>query len=123
MKVCVISHFDAAHHLRDYPGKCAGTHGHSFKYEVCVEGKVDNLGMVIDFVDLKAMLEAEVENVLDHRDLNKIDYFKVANPTAENLAKYIYGLLAVKLPPLCFLVYVKVWESEQAYAQYEGEME
>ena len=65
-------------------------HGHNWKVEVEVCGnKLDNIGMVIDFKEIRNMTK-DVVNQLDHRFLNDLIPFKVINPTAENIAQYIY---------------------------------
>lgn len=93
-EVFIKTHFSAAHHLRNYSGKCANQHGHNWLVEVrCQCQELDKVGMAIDFVDLKR----EVNNVLeklDHTDLNELEYFQKHNPTSENLARYLYDLLS-----------------------------
>ena len=98
--------FDAAHHLPGYDGPCANIHGHSWKVEVEVLGnKLQSNGMLIDFQDIKA-----VWRIYDHRNLN--DYFDM--PTAENIAKEIFKVLSTLTP----VVYVRIWESDNCYAEY-----
>lgn len=81
--------FDAAHHLTKYYGKCERPHGHTYRFEMTVEGRVQKNGLVIDFVLLKKIVEDEVLSKLDHRDLN--DLFK--NPSAEHIAQWIWNRL------------------------------
>lgn len=76
--------FEAAHHLRNYIGKCARPHGHSYFGTVWVEGNLDSTGFVIDYGDI-----SDIINKYDHQDLNELDDFKNYNPTAENIAKAI----------------------------------
>ncbi len=82
--------FAAAHRLPNYDGICSNLHGHSYELEVSVSGGVATLGpkkgMVIDFKDLKTIVEINVIDVLDHSDLNEI----FDNPTAEEMVKYIF---------------------------------
>lgn len=93
----IKTHFSAAHHLRDYTGKCANQHGHNWLVEVyCKCRELDSVGMAIDFVDLKREVNELLES-LDHKDLNELDHFKEHNPTSENLAKYLFDLLSDKL--------------------------
>lgn len=113
--------FEAAHCIRDYPGKCNRLHGHNWKVEVAVIGtQLDELGMLMDFHDLKA----EVNNVLtqlDHYFLNDLEEFKIVNPTAENIAKYIYDKLKVRsvfIGPKVRLLNVKIWESPRSAVTY-----
>ncbi|MBN4076459.1 6-carboxytetrahydropterin synthase QueD [Gemmatimonas aurantiaca] len=93
----IKTHFSAAHHLRDYTGKCANQHGHNWLVEVyCQCSELDHVGMAIDFVDLKREVNELLES-LDHKDLNELEYFKKYNPTSENLAKYLFDMLSAKL--------------------------
>ena len=99
--VKVTQHFDAAHKLRDYIGKCARLHGHTFSYTVELRAPdLDPLGMLVDFIDVKSACEKKVNSILDHEYLNEKFPFEEINPTAENLAKYMYGRLKAQLPQL-----------------------
>jgi 6-pyruvoyltetrahydropterin/6-carboxytetrahydropterin synthase len=79
-------------------GKCANVHGHGHNYllEVAVEGDVDpETGMVINFYELQQIVEREVFDKVDHRNLNvDVDFLKDVIPTAENLAKRFWEVLA-----------------------------
>ena len=93
----IKTHFSAAHHLRNYTGKCANQHGHNWLVEVyCQCEELDEVGMAIDFVEIKREVNDLLES-LDHKDLNELEYFKEHNPTSENLAKYLFDLLAGRL--------------------------
>lgn len=85
---------------RDLFGLAAEQHGHNYRLEVTVKGEPDEQsGMVMNLVDLKAILEAEVMGRFDHRDLNAdTDYFTDTPPTPENLASIIHALLVAALP-------------------------
>ena len=87
--------FEAAHHINDYPGKCARLHGHNWVVEAVVKGReLDELGMLVDFKDIKQTLKETLER-FDHRYLNELAPFKDGvNPTAENLARIIFEELA-----------------------------
>ncbi len=128
--VCIEGHFDAAHRLYRYPGNCSRLHGHRWKVVVGVEvEELDELGMGIDFKELKSALKCLLE-MLDHRAvLNCEDetckylqddevFVMSANPTAENLAKVIYMELKEVFPALRF---VRVYESENAWVEYSME--
>nr|WP_092067985.1 6-carboxytetrahydropterin synthase QueD [Dendrosporobacter quercicolus]NSL46877.1 6-carboxytetrahydropterin synthase QueD [Dendrosporobacter quercicolus DSM 1736]SDL67828.1 6-pyruvoyltetrahydropterin/6-carboxytetrahydropterin synthase [Dendrosporobacter quercicolus] len=112
--------FEAAHRIVDYPGKCDRLHGHNWLVEVTVAGqKLNELGMLIDFKELKAEVN-QVINQLDHIYLNELEAFQVENPTAENIARYIYTALR-KRPVLAQRVSVrkvKVWESPKSAVTY-----
>lgn len=117
------SHFDAAHYLRDYEGKCARVHGHRWQVEGQVSGeKLASNGILVDFHDLKAWLK-ECCDSFDHYLINEQDGFGVGelNPTAENLAWYIYGQLKARINkafPQVSLDYITVWESPNCGATY-----
>ena len=96
----------AAHHLPGYDGPCKNLHGHSFKIEADIMGKVNkDTGMLVDFRDIKNII-----NELDHTNLNRI----IKNPTAENISSYLVSRMKKKYPKL--LIKVKVWESATSWA-------
>jgi 6-pyruvoyltetrahydropterin/6-carboxytetrahydropterin synthase len=113
--------FDAAHQLRDYPGKCANVHGHTYKMVVCIEGeKISEMGILYDFFDLKQLMQ-EVFDQLDHRFINEIAPYNEINPTAENMAYQIYQTLKHRLAeqnPQLQLAYVEIWETPNCSARY-----
>ncbi|MEM7817184.1 MAG: 6-carboxytetrahydropterin synthase QueD [Candidatus Aenigmatarchaeota archaeon] len=120
-KVKVVSNFSAAHFLKNYKGKCEALHGHNWKVEVVVKSnKLSSSGMVIDFGILKNKLNNILED-LDHKNLNKLNYFKNRNPTSEEIAFYVFSRLKDKLDKKNIkLEKVKVWETENSCAIYEG---
>ncbi len=85
---------------REVFGLAAEQHGHNYRLEVTVKGEPDpRTGMVMNLVDLKAILEREVMRRFDHRDLNAdTEFFKEVPPTPENLAAVIQKLLVAALP-------------------------
>ena len=90
----VTAEFEAAHKINGYNGKCQRLHGHNWVVEAVVIGeKLDELGMLIDFKVLKSELN-KVLDELDHMYLNDLPMFQTKNPTAENLAKYIFHKLS-----------------------------
>ena len=114
--VKVEGNFSSAHNLRGYKGKCEALHGHNWKIEAVVaKDGPDKAGMVLDFKYLKAQLN-KILDKLDHKYLNNLPYFKKANPTSENIAKYIYDRLKVKVPAVKS---VTVWENSVSSATYE----
>jgi 6-pyruvoyltetrahydropterin/6-carboxytetrahydropterin synthase len=96
-EVYIKTHFSAAHRLEGYPGDCARSHGHNWFVEVYVQCKdLNEIGIGIDFRDIKTAVE-EVLFKLDHFDLNDLEPFKTINPSAENIAKYLYQELSQKI--------------------------
>jgi len=111
--------FSAAHHLRDYPGKCSHLHGHNYRVEVTVaERQLDAHGMLIDFGRLKQICEQVIDE-FDHSLLNEHPFFQQNNPTAENIARYLYTEIAERLNDSeMSLEAVRVWESATSSATY-----
>lgn len=100
--------FDSAHNLVDYHGKCEDLHGHTFKLSVTLEGSPSEDGMIIDFADLKKIIQDNIIALLDHKYLNNI--FK--NPTIENICIWIFDKLSAILKSEKYSLYeVKLWES------------
>jgi 6-pyruvoyltetrahydropterin/6-carboxytetrahydropterin synthase len=81
-------------------GPKAEQHGHNYRLEVTVRGEPDPVtGMVIDIKALQGILEREIMERFDHRDLNRdTPYFEKTPPTPENLARVIRGILVEALP-------------------------
>ena len=114
----IESHFDAAHKLVGYKGKCSNVHGHRWKVEVFVAGKkLDNLGILVDFEVIKKRLQKIVEK-LDHSFLN--DFEEIGNPTSENVSRYIFKRMN-DLSASVKLERVRVWESPEAWCEYSPE--
>ena len=118
--VSAQAHYDAAHFLRNYDGKCARLHGHRYVVEAAVQAtELDDSGIAFDFVDLKAALR-EIADGLDHENLNELPPFQDVETSAENQAKYFFEELGRRLPaPMAAgLLYARVWESPTQWAQY-----
>ena len=117
--------FDAAHHLYLYDGKCNSLHGHTYKLHVTVSGTLDELGLVIDFADLRRVVEREVVQRLDHRYLNAV--LPPMNTTAENMVVWIYERLAPALArefPRVRVEHLTLWETPTSAASVDrSEME
>ena len=115
----VVKVFSAAHNLRGYKGQCEKLHGHNWKVEVEAAGpKLNKLGMLMDFHDIKAELQAVLDE-FDHTYLNEVPPFDKINPTSENLAAHIFKSLNSKLGTRnSKLSRVTVWESDNACASY-----
>jgi 6-pyruvoyltetrahydropterin/6-carboxytetrahydropterin synthase len=109
--------FAAAHALRNYNGKCENVHGHNYRVHVGLEGQqLDENGLLFDFSDLKKRLRSTSE-YLDHHFINELKPFDKINPTAENIAKFIYDEIQRDLNTAS-LAYVKVWETDTSCAVY-----
>lgn len=119
-EIKVSAEFEAAHRVAGYPGKCDRLHGHSWVVEASVIGsKLDNLGMLVDFKLVKGRLR-ELLETLDHRMLNELPAFENINPTAENIAQYVYNEMkkAEFFNDNANLKYIQVWESPKSSVIY-----
>ena len=118
-QVSVEQHFDAAHFLRGYRGKCEAMHGHRFQVVVKVKSaEMNDIGIAYDFVELKQQLR-DILASFDHACLNDVPPFDTINPSSENIALTIYNELQPKLAgaPVA-LSSVEVWESPQNRVAY-----
>jgi 6-pyruvoyltetrahydropterin/6-carboxytetrahydropterin synthase len=120
-QISVEQHFDAAHYLRGYRGKCEALHGHRYRVVLKVEAaELNDIGLAYDFVELKKYL-AEVIARFDHTCLNDVLPFTEINPSAENLAANIYKELKARLAGAPVTISsVEVWESPQTGVIYSG---
>ena len=135
MKVTVSrkAHFNAAHRLfvkswsdeknSKVFGKCSNPnfHGHNYEIIVNVKGSVDPVtGMVIDLKDLKKIIKEDVEDLLDHKNLNiEIKYFNEVVPTAENICIFIWNILRNKID-IDKEISVTLYETPRNYVKYSG---
>jgi len=118
-EVEITTSFAAAHLLRYYHGKCEQLHGHNYKVSVAARApSLGVSGMVMDFVDLKRAVNAVVDR-LDHRFLNELSPFDEIEPSAENLAHYLFQEIAGELGNQAQMLHrVSVWESDNSRATY-----
>ena len=119
-ELTVKSEFEAAHFIKNYPGKCARLHGHNWTVEALAQGsQLNELGILIDFKILKAELN-KILDELDHQFLNELEIFKIQNPTAENLARVIFEKLSASeiFNDTAKLKAVKVYESPKSCVTY-----
>ena len=135
MKVTVsrIAHFNAAHKLyrndwsdkknEDFFGKCANEnyHGHNYELIVSLTGEIDKeTGYVYDLGKLKNIIKVEVEEYLDHKNLNlDIDDFKIINPSAENIAILIYNKLIPHFDKK-YELKITLYETPRNFVEYSG---
>lgn len=120
-EVSVDETFAAAHNLRNYKGKCENLHGHNYKVRITLAGsELDATGLLYDFVHLKQAIQGVIRS-LDHVYLNEFPPFDVLNPSAENIARYLYEQTARQLPKAAngaAITSVTVWESDATAATY-----
>jgi len=118
-EIFVEDGFSAAHNLKNYNGKCENLHGHNYRVRVFISGSgLDSSGMLLDFTILKKYLGKIMEK-LDHKYLNEVKPFDRVNPTAENIAKYIYDKLKLNVKGKRLNIKkIAVWETETNCAIY-----
>ena len=137
MKVTVSrkAHFNAAHQLHNTEwtdarnaavfGKCANPnyHGHNYELVVSVKGEIDpETGFVMDMKVLKDLIKSEVEDKLDHKNLNvEVAEFKTLNPTAENIAVVIWDKLRSKIDKGLELS-ITLYETPRNFVTYDGDL-
>ncbi|MDQ8732312.1 6-carboxytetrahydropterin synthase QueD [Bradyrhizobium sp. LHD-71] len=117
MRITQAFTFEAAHRLPNVPEthRCHRMHGHSYRVELQLEGPVDpKSGFVVDFFDVEQAFGPLLIR-LDHHCLNEIDGLE--NPTAENIAVWIWSRAKVALPQLAA---VRVYETPMCWAEYDG---
>ena len=133
--------FEMAHALRNYDGLCRNIHGHSYKMDITLAGQPlrdefsPKNGMVMDFGDLKRIVNEEIISLLDHAlvlnaktdtqlvDVLKQNYEKIVivefQPTTENLLNFIADKLKAKLSERVKLTRVRLRETDTSYADWE----
>ena len=119
-EVTIEETFAAGHALRNYRGKCENVHGHNYRCQVTVAGKeLDSIGLLVDFVELKRVVHSVLDR-LDHQWLNEFPPFDVLNPSAENMAKYIYDEVSSGLQGRegVQIASIRLWETDTASATY-----
>ncbi len=121
-KMKILTDFAAAHYLRDYEGPCSRVHGHNWKVEVTVSAsRLDKIGMGLDFKLIKQATNQLMER-LDHQNLNELPPFDRQNPTAENIAAWLYRELSGNLnTDVIRVASVTLWETERACVTYTEE--
>ena len=122
--------FCYGHRLLNYEGKCRNLHGHNGRAVIVMEREeLDDLGMVVDFTDIKKSVRTWIDTQLDHRmilckddpvlpylkELNEPLFIIDTNPTAENIAKVIFDYTKSQGFPVRE---VSLWETQNAFASY-----
>lgn len=119
--------FDAAHHLHAYEGKCKNLHGHTYKVVFGISGLPDEIGLVIDFGDIKQIWKEHIEVYLDHRYLNEM--LPPMNTTAENMVVWIFEQMENQLQSETYrnrynearVEFVRLFETPTSYAEARRE--
>ena len=112
--------FSSAHTLVGHSGPCKKMHGHNWKVEVEITGeKLDKIGMVVDFKEIRKATNLVVDE-LDHEFLNNLEPFSEDNPTAENIARYIFTKLSEEFSNKNVKVSsIKLWETDKSAVSYK----
>lgn len=113
MRVCKTFRWSAGHKLNlPYASPCTNQHGHDYLIGVYLEGPLNENGMVMDFSELKRLVE---KTSFDHKNLNDI---MAVNPTAENLVLFLKDFLDnVWSKDYPKLVKIRVWETPTSFAE------
>ncbi|WP_419877453.1 6-carboxytetrahydropterin synthase QueD [Brevibacillus centrosporus] len=119
--------FDAAHHLHAYEGKCKNLHGHTYQVVFGISGFPDEIGLVIDFGDIKQIWKEHIEIYLDHRYLNEM--LPPMNTTAENMVVWIFEQMEQQLASEAYrdryngarVEFVRLFETPTSYAEARRE--
>ncbi|MFU2082765.1 6-carboxytetrahydropterin synthase QueD [Gallibacterium anatis] len=141
LKVAKEFSFDMAHLLDGHDGKCQNLHGHTYKLQVIVSGETEDngakKGMVIDFADLKRVVNELIISPMDHafiydqsseretkiaqllQQLNSKTFALPMRSTAENLAQFIFQRLQENVG--FHLHSVRLWETLTSFAEYGEE--
>ncbi len=119
-EVTIEESFAAGHALRNYHGRCENVHGHNYRCQVTLEGaELDSTGLLVEFAELKRVVHTVLDR-MDHQWLNEFPPFDKLNPSAENMARYIYEQVAdgLKPKPGVRVAAVRLWETDTASATY-----
>lgn len=140
ISITKIFRFEAAHAIHNYPGPCAQLHGHSYELQVTVQAKessddfIGGLGIIIDFKNLKVLVQDAAIDALDHklilskaylaetkRDYSSDELVVFDNePTAENLLLFLCHQIRARLPNSIQLSALKLWETRDSYAEWSA---
>jgi len=123
IEITEVFHFNSCHHLPFHDGKCKNKHGHTYKLEVRIRGELEpdtsnpGCGMIMDFEELKTIVNDTIISEFDHKDLNQMFF----NPTAELMAWEIHNRLSQKINkeksrPI-YVSMVRLYETPNNYVQ------
>ncbi|HVA63715.1 MAG TPA: 6-carboxytetrahydropterin synthase QueD [Terriglobales bacterium] len=120
-EITVEETFSSGHALRGYRGKCENQHGHNYRVRVALTGpRLNSIGLLYDFKQLKTIIREETER-LDHQYLNDLEPFREMNPSAENLARFLFERVREQLqhnPEGVTVRTVTVYETDITAAVY-----
>ena len=119
-EVTIEQTFAVGHALRNYHCKCENVHGHNYRCQLTLaKEQLDHTGLLMDFVELKRVLLSVIDR-LDHQWLNDFPPFDVLNPSAENIAKYIYDEVrqGIRAGDEVRIQSVRLWETDTSSATY-----
>ncbi|AFL84575.1 queuosine biosynthesis protein QueD [Belliella baltica DSM 15883] len=133
LSITKIFTFEAAHRISDHDGACSQLHGHSYSLHVTVSGDDLKKDMLLDFKDLKKIVQEEVIEVFDHALLlkesekNLIDFEKIGQkifwmpyePTAERILLWMKDRIAPQLPSHVKLEGLTLYETATCYARWK----
>ena len=128
------AHFNAAHRLHNKNwsdkknqkvfGKCnyQNYHGHNYELIVSVTGKINpETGYVMDMGELKKIIKNEIEERLDHKNLNlDVPHFSNNIPSAENICIYIYNILRENIDAQ-YKISIRLYETPRNFVEYSGQ--
>lgn len=112
MKISKEFTFDAAHFLKDYHGKCENLHGHTYRMRVTVEGDIKPNGLVMDFAEIKRIVNEKIIDKFDHANINDT----LEHSTVENMCVWAWDQLKKDIP----LTEIRIWETANSFAVYDG---
>ena len=111
--------FEAGHYLRFSPGHCEAPHRHRWRVRAVVQsGELGRAGLVIDFHELEKFLSEIVEPLEKVKMINELPGFAERNPSAEQMAKFVFDELSGRITPGVTIQKVCVWETENCCASY-----
>ncbi|RBL89070.1 6-pyruvoyl trahydropterin synthase family protein [Chitinophaga flava] len=138
LQLTKIFSFETAHALHRYNGKCRNIHGHSYKLHVTVRDKAHQgeylpaPGILVDFKDIKAVVQSHIVEHFDHRLILSADYVVAhpfcetqenlwvweMEPSAENMVLYMQKVLQDVLPAEVSLASLRLYETSDSYAEW-----
>ncbi|MFC0771341.1 6-pyruvoyl trahydropterin synthase family protein [Terrimonas alba] len=137
LQITKIFRFEMAHAIHGYPGKCKNIHGHSYELYVTIasadtsENFLPGPGLIMDFKELKQIVNESLIQQLDHQLVLSRDFLKAHpvpypdnllqwehEPSAENILVYAQQIISKKLPATVRLVKLKLFETNDSYAEW-----